>query len=92
MDAQYFIETRPPHATIALFGEVTENNDRIALLQVRPGMQEGERCGLMLKEWGQGDQVRCDGQIRFFDTREAAINCAETWINTGRNPVQDIFK
>ena len=37
MDIDRLISSRPHNATIGLFGEATENNDRIALLQIRRG-------------------------------------------------------
>jgi hypothetical protein len=92
MDVQRFIESRPPQATIALFGEVTETNDRIALLQIRPGMREGQREGLMLRRWGSGRACRGDGQTWYFDRREDAIAIAELWVAEGRTVTREMFQ
>lgn len=84
MDIQHLIDSRPPQATIALLGEVTEDNDRIALLQVRPGMREGQAGALMLRRWGSGHDCRGDGQTWYFNDRAAATAVAELWIAEGR--------
>lgn len=84
MDIDRLINSRPHNATIALFGEVTEDNDRIALLQIRPGMREGQREALMLRRWGRGHECRGDGQTWYFNKREDAIAVAKRWIATGR--------
>jgi hypothetical protein len=92
MDVQRLIDNRPPQATIRLFGDVTEDNDRIALLQVRPGMREGQRAALMLRHWGLGQCCRGDGQTWYFDKREEATAVAECWVDTGRTPVRELFQ
>ena len=89
MDIDRLISSRPHNATIGLFGEATENNDRIALLQIRLGMREGQREALMLGRWGRGHECRGDGQIWFFDKREDAIAVAECWVSTGRPQVRE---
>lgn len=92
MDVAKLISSRPHNATIGLFGEVTEDNDRIALVQVRPGMREGQREALMLRRWGYGAGCRADGQTWHYDRREEAVAAAECWVNTGRTPVRALFQ
>ena len=92
MNVDKLISSRPHNATIALFGEVTEDNDRIALLQIRPGMREGHPAALMLRRWGRGHDSRGDGQTWYFDKREDAIATAKCWVNTGRTPVRELFQ
>jgi hypothetical protein len=90
MDVSRLISSRPHNATIALFGEVTEDNDRIAVLQIRPGMRESQRDALMLRRWGMGHDCRADGQTWVFDKREDAIEVAKCWVDTGRTPRREL--
>lgn len=92
MDVANLISSRPHNATIALFGEVTEDNDRIALLQIRPGRREGQREALMLRRWGYGHECFGSGQTWYFNTREEAIKVAKCWVDTGRTPVRELFQ
>lgn len=69
---------------IATFGDVTEDNDRIATLEIRPGMFEGEYQALALRCWGNGHWCRADGQPHFFTDRVPADAAAERWISEGK--------
>lgn len=72
--------TRPPQFILSHYGDPTEDNDRIARLEVRPGMQEGQEYGLMLRMWGTKDWGVRDGQAHYFTTREQADQAAQEWI------------
>jgi hypothetical protein len=69
---------------LARFGEVTETNDRIATIEVRPGFREGDRAGLVLRCWGRGHWCRQDGQPLLCNDRVSAAAEATRWIETGR--------
>jgi len=73
MDIDRLISSRPHNATIALFGEVTEDNDRIALLQVRPGMREGYPAALMLKRQLDADMRSKYRLLRFLDLEKERV-------------------
>lgn len=68
----------------AIIGTVTETNDRIAQIEVRPSFREGEQLGLMLRTWGNGHWCTANGHPSYFTRRVDAEAAAERWINEGR--------
>ena len=75
--------TLPDDRVIARYGNPSEDNDRIATLEVRPGMAEGQYQALALRLWGSGHWCRADGQAGYFTTRQDADKAAERWISEG---------
>lgn len=84
MAAQALTADCPSDAIIAALGGVSETNDRIAVVEVRPGMREGQLQGLAVRCWGHGHWCVCNGNASFFTDRAAAVAKAERWIETGR--------
>jgi hypothetical protein len=76
---------RASSAIIATFGDVTETNDRIAQIEVRPGMREGQLHGLMVRCWGHGDWCVANGRAAYFTDRQSAESSANRWISEGRS-------
>lgn len=85
MATQALTADRPCDAIIAALGGVSETNDRIAYVGVRPGMREGDLQGLYVRCWGRGHWCVCNGHASFFTDRAAALLKAESWIETGRS-------
>lgn len=88
----YRISKSLRNPTIAQFGEVTEGNDRVAVIEIRPGMYEGQRDALMLRRWGHGGGYLAEGQPWHYSEREAAIEAAKCWVDTGRTPFRALFQ
>lgn len=84
MATQFDTAFATPDAILATYGEVTEENDRIATLELMAGMQEGDRCALALRRWGHGHWVECNGSVWLFTRRVDAAAAAERWIAEGR--------
>lgn len=84
MATQALTAVRPSDAIIATFGDVTEDNDRIAHIEVRPGMREGEVHGLAVCCWGNGHWCVANGHASYFTNRADAEAKALRWINEGR--------
>lgn len=76
--------TVPADRIIQRWGDPGEDNDRIATLELRPGMFEGEYQALALRCWGNGFWCRADGQAGYFTTRADADKAAERWIEEGK--------
>lgn len=85
MATQVLTADRPDDAIIATFGDVTETNDRIARLEVRPGMREGEVHGLILRCWGHGHWCVANGHPSHFTSRTDAQVAAYRWVSEGRS-------
>lgn len=85
MATQVLTADRSSNAIIATFGDVTESNDRIAQIEARPGMREGERFGLMLRCWGHGHWCIANGNPSHFTSRIDAEAAANRWIAEGRS-------
>lgn len=75
---------RPADAIIAILGDVTEDNDRLAVVEVRPSMTEGEHLGVAVRMWGNGHWCTANGHPHFFTSREPALEQATLWIAEGR--------
>lgn len=84
MATQVLTADRPSDAIIVALGGISETNDRLAVVSVRPGMREGEMQGLALQCWGHGHWCICNGHVSCFTDRDAAVVKAERWIETGR--------
>lgn len=85
MATQVLTADRPSSAIIATLGDVTEDNDRIARIEVRPGMREGERYGLMVRCWGHGHWCVANGHPSYFTDRGSAEIGANRWVSEGRS-------
>jgi hypothetical protein len=83
MATQPLTVVRPSEAIIATFGDVTETNDRIAQIEVRPGMREGQMHGLGLRCWGHGHWCIANGHVSHFTSRQGAEAAALRWIKEG---------
>ena len=71
-------------AIIATVTDASEDNDRIAHIEVRPGMTERHPLGLMLRCWGHGHWCVANGNPSFFSSRPRALEAAQRWVDEGR--------
>lgn len=84
MATQVLTVVTPIGAIIGAIGGVSETNDRIAQIEVRPGMREGERHALSVRRWGHGHWCVANGQSHYFTDRSDAEASADRWIEEGR--------
>jgi hypothetical protein len=58
--------------------------DRAYMVEVRPGMTEGQYLGIMVRAWGQGKDTLASGEPHFYSRRVDAENAGLRWVETGR--------
>lgn len=71
---------RPPETQLA----EAERNGRRYLVEVRPGMAEGQYLGLMVSFWGKGHWLDANGAAHNFTKRDDAIGAGERWLDEGK--------
>jgi hypothetical protein len=74
-----------PETIIGIIGDVTEDNDRIAQIEIRPGMIVGEHLAVALRCWGQGCWCVAQGRPAHFTDVAHAKAAALRWVSTGRS-------
>ena len=84
MATQAHTAFRPAETILGLFGDVTEDNDRVAQIEVRPGMSEGQHLALILRCWGHGHWCVAQGRPSHFTCRRDAEGVAHLWVARGR--------
>ena len=72
-----------PDTIIAIFGDVTEDNDRIAQIEVCSGKIPGAHRSFALRCWGQGYWCVAQGQPTEFRHAADAKAAALRWVNSG---------
>lgn len=83
-DARIQASAQTGREILATFGEVTEDNDRVATIELRPGMFEGEYLALAVRRWGMGHWCRFDGQPACCTDRADAVALCRLWISEGK--------
>jgi hypothetical protein len=74
-----------PDTIIGLFGDVTEDNDRIAQIEICPGRIAGQHRSFALRCWGQGDWHVAQGRAAHFTDVAHAKAAGLRWVATGRS-------
>ncbi len=77
-------ETLRERDVIKRYGDVTEDNDRIATLELRPGMAEGQYQALALRCWGRGHWCVAEGQAHYFTDQVDADLAGGRWVSEGK--------
>lgn len=72
-----------PDTIIAIFGDVTEDNDRIAQIEVCPGRMAGEHRTFTVRCWGRGYWRIAHGRPTYFGDAAEAKAAALRWVKEG---------
>jgi cell wall assembly regulator SMI1 len=74
-------DDRPPETQLA----AAARNERRYVVEVRPGMREGQYLGIAVSFWGRGtDWSTANGISHFLTKRADAIAAGERWLDEGR--------
>lgn len=65
-----------------VYGDVTEDNDRIYSIEPTPAFAT-HRPPVTLRMWGNGHWVRCDGQAHHYATEDDAHAAGRRWLTEG---------
>jgi hypothetical protein len=72
-----------PDTIIAIFGDVTEDNDRIAQIEICTGEIPGTTRSFALRCWGRGRSSVAQGRPTHFTDVAGAREAAFRWVDTG---------